>query len=114
MQLLDVYTRLDQNTLLLVLLIISPVSLSAAPFTSEQTTIAQCQEIQCEPVTCASPVHLDGECCPICIAPGESLFTLQFNTPSPLIAHDCWLKYNNIIIAFEFKEYLIKLILVNF
>ena len=62
--------RLRQTALLLLL--ISPVSLFAAPYVSDsQTTIAQCQEIQCEPVSCANPVRLDGQCCPICIEPGK-------------------------------------------
>ena len=57
----------------LLLLLISPVSLFAAPYLSEQTTIAQCQEIQCEPVTCANPIRLDGQCCPICVQPGKNI-----------------------------------------
>ena len=55
----------------LLLLLISPVSLFAAPLLSDpQTTIAQCQEIQCEPASCDNPIRLDGQCCPICVEPG--------------------------------------------
>lgn len=33
------------------------------------TTIAQCEEIKCDAPDCPNPIRLDGECCPICIAP---------------------------------------------
>lgn len=59
---------LQQLTLCLtVLLLLYPL---ATPMPT-QTTIAQCEEINCPPANCSNPIRLDGECCPICIAPGE-------------------------------------------
>ena len=72
--------------IVLLLLLTSPVSLFAAPYLSDslQTTIAQCEEIQCQPVSCDNPITLDGQCCPICIEPGKglslSLYVTLFNT----------------------------------
>ena len=63
---------------ILLLLLISPVSLFAAPLLSDpQTTIAQCQEIQCEPASCDNPVRLDGQCCPICVEPGIYIYIYE-------------------------------------
>ena len=38
---------------------------------TEKTTIAQCEEIYCPPTECRAPIRLDGECCAVCIEPGE-------------------------------------------
>ena len=47
-------------------------SLLAAPLSiHEQSTVAQCEETQCEPVDCANPIRLNGACCPVCVEPGE-------------------------------------------
>ena len=38
---------------------------------TKKTTIAQCEEIYCPPTECRAPIRLDGECCAVCIEPGE-------------------------------------------
>lgn len=36
---------------------------------SEQTAIAQCEQVICPPADCTDPIRLNGECCPICLDP---------------------------------------------
>jgi hypothetical protein len=75
---LDRINRFRQSVLLLLLT--SPLSLFAAPYLSDspQTTIAQCEEIQCEPASCDNPIRLDGQCCPICVEPGIYINNKRF------------------------------------
>lgn len=37
---------------------------------SSQTTVAQCEKIQCPTIDCNNPIRLKGQCCEVC--PGES------------------------------------------
>ena len=58
--------------------VLFPLFSMAAPGTRPrrstiQTTIAQCEEIKCDLPDCPNPIRLDGECCPVCIQPGELL-----------------------------------------
>lgn len=76
--------------IVLLLLLTSPVSLFAAPYLSDslQTTIAQCEEVQCQPASCDNPIRLDGQCCPICIEPGEGFYISLY------ITLYTWIEYN--------------------
>ena len=82
--------QLDSRFILLLLLT-SPISLFAAPYLSDslQTTIAQCEEIQCQPVSCDNPITLDGQCCPICVEPGKGLSLSLYVT----LLYGKWFEY---------------------
>ena len=50
-----------------------PSSLAAPSIRSSQTTIVQCENVQCPPTNCSNP-EPTGQCCLVCLEPGKSIF----------------------------------------
>ena len=65
-----------------------PSSLAAPSIRSSQTTIVQCENVQCPPANCSNP-EPTGQCCLVCLEPGKSFSITARSSLRPASSKAC-------------------------